>query len=483
MPAHPPGLRTQLLLGLAVVFLVATLSAGGIGYWAVRSRQLDDRVAQARVLAEAAARMVSAAMVSGDRAALPRLLSELGAGTLIGKPCVVGPSGELIAGPTLAGEAAQHLRRAALAGLQQIRVVEQPAPVLVVDTPVIAEGGTRGALHFEMLLGLGEGWPPLFWVLIGFDTVLIVIFVALVLTRYVVGPLQAMQRAAARVAEGDLGVRLDSGGAMELDSLAGSFNRMTVSVQDQLTRLAHQQHELEASREHLIRSEKLASVGRLAAGVAHEVGNPLQSIIGFVEMILAGGIPEQQTRDFLERTRGEAQRIHRIIRDLLDFARPVEDAIEPVSLESLVEQSLQLVGPQQRLRAVTVEREGLSGLRQVAASSSRVVQVLVNILLNAADAMKGHGTIFIAARNDDGAGRVELRIANSGPPIPPEHRGRIFDPFFTTKEPGHGTGLGLSVAQSIVESYGGRLVLLDEPRTTFALLLQPWREPEKKEAR
>jgi signal transduction histidine kinase len=482
MPAHPPGLRTQLLLGLTVVFLVASLSAGGIGYWAVRSRQLDDRVAHGRLLAEALGRMVGAAIASGDRSALPRLLGELGAGPLLGKLCVIGGSGEVIAGSALSAPAAEQLRRAALSGVQQIRVVEQAAPLLVVDMPIAVEGRPRGALHFEMPIGTTEGWPPLFWVLIAFDTLLIVSFVALVLTRYVVGPLRTMQRAALRVAEGDLQVRLESGGAMELESLAGSFNRMTVSVQDQLARLARQQRELEASREHLIRSEKLASVGRLAAGVAHEVGNPLQAIIGFTDMILAGGLPEQQTRDFLERTRGEAQRIHHIIRDLLDFARPVEDAIEAVSIEAVVEQSLQLVGPQQRLREVTVERQGLSGLQQVAASASRLVQVLVNILLNAADAMQGRGTIFIEARKVVVDSRVELRITNSGPPIPPEHRGRIFDPFFTTKEPGHGTGLGLSVAQSIVESYGGRLLLLDEPRTTFALLLQPWRESEGKEA-
>ena len=478
MPAQPPGLRTQLLLGLTVVFLAASFSAGGIAYWTVRTRELDDRVAQSRMLAEGIGRMVSAAVQSGDRAALPRLIGELGAGPQLRGLCVVGRDGQVLAGAAPSAEAARALRRAAATGLRQISLAQQPVARLLVDTPLITEGRQRGALHFESVLGLGEGWPRLFWWLIGFDTLLIVGFVALVLTRYVVGPLRAMQRAAARVADGDLHVRLEASGAMELASLAGFFNRMTVSVQDQLARLERQQRELEASREHLIRSEKLASIGRFAAGVAHEVGNPLQSIIGFTEVVLAGGLSEKETRDFLERTRGEAQRIHHIIRELLDYARPVEDAIEPVSLEAVVEQSLQLVGPQHRLREVTVERQGLSGLRQVAASGSRLVQVLVNILLNAADAMQGHGTISIEARDDDGAGRVELRIANSGPPVPPEHRGRIFDPFFTTKEPGQGTGLGLSVAQSIVESYGGRLVLLDEPRTTFALLLQPWREPD-----
>jgi signal transduction histidine kinase len=465
------------VLGLTLVFLVASFSAGGLTYWVTRSQQLQERVSEARLITEGVARLVGTALLPDQPShALHRLVGELSSGPLIRELAVTDSSGKLLAGPSPSPEAAHQMQRALASGLQQISLVEQPSPRLLVVSPLVVDGVRRGAILFESPLGLGGSWPRLFWVLVVFDTVLIVAFMALVLTRYVVSPLRAMQQAALRVAGGDLQVRLQSSGAMELASLADSFNRMTVSVQEQLDRLEHQQRELSAQRAHLIRSEKLASVGRLAAGVAHEVGNPLQAIIGFTDMVLGGGLDPEQSRDFLERTRAEAQRIHRIIRDLLDFARPVEDAIEPVELAAVVEQSLQLCGPQQRLKEVTVERSGLDELPRVAASGARLVQVLVNILLNAADAMQAHGTIFVAGRPDDGGGRVELRIANTGPPIPAEHRGRIFDPFFTTKEPGHGTGLGLSVAQSIVESYGGRLMLLDEPRTTFALLLQPWQE-------
>lgn len=480
--AHPPasrapGLRTQLVLGLTLVFLVASFSAGGLTYWLTRSQQLQERVNEARLISEGVARLVGSALLSDQTPqALPRLVGELSSGPLIRELAVVDRSGRLLAGPAPGPAAAHQLQRSLASGLQQVSLLEQPVPRLLIVSPLMLDGVRRGAVLFESPLGVGGSWPGLFWVLVVFDTVLIVAFMALVLTRYVVSPVRAMQQAALRVAGGDLQVRLPRSGAMELASLADSFNRMTDSVQEQLDRLEQQQRELSAQRAHLIRSEKLASVGRLAAGVAHEVGNPLQAIIGFTDMVLGGGLSPEQSRDFLERTRNEAQRIHRIIRDLLDFARPVEDAMERVELSAVVEQSLQLCRPQQRMKEVTVERKGLDELPPVAASGARLVQVLVNILLNAADAMQAHGSIFVEGRSDDGSGRVELRIANTGPPIPAEHRGRIFDPFFTTKEPGHGTGLGLSVAQSIVESYGGRLVLLDEPRTTFAISLQPWVE-------
>ena len=272
-------------------------------------------------------------------------------------------------------------------------------------------------------------------------------------------------------------MRLSPQGAYELASLAESFNSMTASVEQQLERLARQQRELATSKEQLIRSEKLASVGRLAAGVAHEVGNPLQSIIGFSEMLVGQDLAGGQEKDFLGRIRDEANRIHRIIRELLDYARPVEDAMEPVDLAALVDQSLKLVAVQKKFREIKIVQKGLAALPPGAASSQRLVQVLVNIFLNAADAMAGQGTLTIIGHELED-GRVELRVSNSGPPIPPEDHGRIFDPFFTTKEPGAGTGLGLSVAQSIVESYAGRLTLSpDAPQTTFRLSLHRWSEP------
>ncbi|MCC6748617.1 MAG: HAMP domain-containing protein [Deltaproteobacteria bacterium] len=474
--AKSVGLRAQLLGGLAVILLVATLSVGAITGWATRQQALAARLEQARVLGRglgAAAAPLLDAGPSGA-AALRRWATALAPTPAIRSVLVLdrGRRVRAVVGERLGAAGSDALvRRALLTEQEQVQELEGAEPVVEVVTPLLGARGAIGVLRLVVPLGAeGPSWPTLFWILMAVDSAVLMLFVGLVLSRYVARPVERLQRAAERVARGDLEVRLEEKGAYELTSLAASFNSMTGALRGQLARLEEQ-------RQHLIRSEKLASIGRLAAGVAHEVGNPLQSIVGFTELLLARReLPEEQ-RDALGRIQAEAQRIHEIVRELLDYSRPVEEAVERTSLGAVVEQALALVGPQQRFRQVTVERVGLENLPFAAASASRLVQVLVNLLLNAADALDGRGRVRLEARLV-GGGSIELRVSNDGPPIPPADRGRIFDPFFTTKSPGQGTGLGLAVSQSIVESFGGRLVLADEPdgETTFVMSLLVWVE-------
>lgn len=210
-------------------------------------------------------------------------------------------------------------------------------------------------------------------------------------------------------------------------------------------------------------------MGRLAAGIAHEVGNPLQSIIGFTDLLIEQQVDEAERDDFLRRIQGESQRIHGTLRELLDYSRPGGEALEQVSLALVVEDALSLVQHTPRFRGVEVKVDPLD-LVLAQANAGRLVQVLVNLLLNAADALEGQGTVSIGGGCDDAF--VWLRIANSGPPIAASERDLIFDPFYTTKQPGEGTGLGLAVALSIVESFGGQLSLAAESSpTTFVVRL------------
>ena len=242
--------------------------------------------------------------------------------------------------------------------------------------------------------------------------------------------------------------RIAEEGPKEFAALASAFNQMTVSLANQ--------------REQIIRTEKLASVGQLAAGVAHEIGNPLAAILGYVDILRAdaagkGEMPTAERQDALDRVKAETQRIHRIIRELLEFSRPSHE--EPVATDPLrvVESSQALLAPQARFRDVRVVTTGGETWPQVLVSPGRLVQVLVNLLLNAADAMAGKGTIVVACQDADG--KAVLTIADEGPGVAAENRRKIFDPFFTTKPVGQGTGLGLSVSRSIVESFGGTLEL------------------------
>ena len=477
-----PGLRVQLLGGLSLIIGVASISVGVITVWTMRQQVSQIEMENAKLLGQALANVLSISLRGGDKEvpALQRAVASIPLSSAITAIQVVDRNMRVLVSshegsvepPSGAGLAA-----AVNTGQQVVRIPDLESHILAVSTPIFTQGKLTGGVRLHLLLGPNRfGWPRLFWLLMVVNGLVLVLFVALVVTRYVIRPVEAMQRAAAQASEGDLSVRLAGEGARELASLASSFNEMTAAVQNQLSRLERQRQELATSREVLIRSEKLASVGRLAAGVAHEVGNPLQSIVGFTEIMLSGDISAEERADFLQRVRHETERIHHIIRELLDFARPMQDEPEPVKLAQVVEQSLQLVGPQRRLKAVAVKCEGLEEMPPVASSSQRLIQVLVNLLLNAADAMKGEGRITIVGTYHEAEGMGEITVSNDGPPILEQHRDQIFDPFFTTKDPGQGTGLGLSVACSIIERHGGTLELMSGNPPTFSIQLPIWKE-------
>jgi signal transduction histidine kinase len=197
--------------------------------------------------------------------------------------------------------------------------------------------------------------------------------------------------------------------------------------------------------------------------VAHEIGNPLAAILGYVDILRSdlagkGDLPVADRKDALDRVKAETQRIHRIIRELLEFSRPSRE--DPVATDPLrVVQSAQaLLAPQSRFREICVVTEPAKAeWPNVLVAPSRLVQVFVNLLLNAADAMAGKGTIRVACYED--GGKVLLSVTDHGPGVAKENRRKIFDPFFTTKPVGQGTGLGLPVCRAIVESFGGTLEL------------------------
>jgi signal transduction histidine kinase len=210
-----------------------------------------------------------------------------------------------------------------------------------------------------------------------------------------------------------------------------------------------------------VRSERLASVGRLAAGLAHEVGNPTSALIGMQDLLLEGGLDEATQRDFLQRMRRETERINRILRDLLQFARPAAAPEgrdrEPGNVEAAVYDTVTLVSPQKSMKDVALEVDVFPDLPLVSMSREHLVQVLLNLLLNAADACGERGRIVVrAAPVSQG---VRIVVEDTGPGVAPNVRDRLFEPFVTTKDVGKGTGLGLAVCRGLVEADGGTIVL------------------------
>lgn len=296
------------------------------------------------------------------------------------------------------------------------------------------------------------------------------------LTRLIVQPLDALTRAARRVAEGGRAWTVRAAGAAELRELGQSLETMTErllteeqALRRKIDEVERATEQLKAAQATLVRSERLASVGRLAAGLAHEVGNPLAALIGLEDLLLEADLSPSEQRDFLVRMRKETERIHHIVRDLLQFARP--SGSEPPGAPAAgdvalaVHETTTLLKPQKSFSDVEIELEVASDLPTVSLSTSEIVQLILNLLLNAADACGPGGHIKLEARAA-GFG-VRLVIEDNGPGVPKAIRGQLFEPFVTTKEVGKGTGLGLAVCRGLVESVGGSIAL-DESFTKGA---------------
>jgi two-component system, NtrC family, sensor kinase len=252
--------------------------------------------------------------------------------------------------------------------------------------------------------------------------------------------------------------------AVSFNRMAGELRKQKSALEERLSELERATSELRATRDQLVRSEKLASVGRLSAGIAHEIGNPLAAISGLVEILQMGGLSAAEHDEFLGRIRGETDRIHRIIRELLDYsrARPSQPAAaEPTNLAEVIEEAVKLVAPQKDLRQVTIERRVHDEAPIVRAPHDELTQVVLNLLLNAADAVAGDGTILLDLTRK--GARIVLAVSDTGPGIPEALLAKIFDPFFTTKPPGKGTGLGLAVCLSLVERFGGKITAENGP--------------------
>ncbi len=318
------------------------------------------------------------------------------------------------------------------------------------------------------------------------DGLVFTAFGAILLRRRLVGPLQRLAGATRALADGDLAARAPAEGPRETWEVACAFNEMsealearTGDLEKAVGGLRQSNEQLREAHVELDRAERLASVGRLAAGVAHEVGNPMGAMLAFVELAKRDRGLSEEGRGHLDRVLQEGQRVRTILRQLLDFSRPPRTERVPVDLLELARETAKLVRAQRRYAAVALEVAGEGGLPPARADRNGVAQILLNLLLNALDSVTAAGvdeprvTVRVrpargpARAGDDPAAaarrrrieEVECVVEDNGPGVAEADRERIFDPFFTTKEPGEGTGLGLSNALRFAEELGGSLRL------------------------
>ena len=267
--------------------------------------------------------------------------------------------------------------------------------------------------------------------------------------RLVLRPVEALTQGTRRVAAGDLTTPIAVGARHELGDLARAFNDMT-------SRLADAQRQL-------TQADKLASLGRLAAGVAHEINNPLTGVLTNASFQLNRAPEGSELRQDLEVVVRETKRCREIVRGLLDFARQTPPSRKPADLNEVVRRALKITLQSLTLQHVSLDLDLAPEAPEAPADANQIQQVVVNLLVNARDAVGDGGFIRVRTRTaSDGERRfAEIVVEDGGRGIPPADIPRLFEPFFTTKGT-HGTGLGLAVTWGIVEAHGGTIDVWSE---------------------
>lgn len=341
------------------------------------------------------------------------------------------------------------------------------------------------------------------------DLMLLVMFAGWIIRDSISSPLEQVSSDVLRIADGDYHHRVGDPTRPELTPIRESVNRLADRLIADQRRLAENvesldstNRELRMARDQVVRSARLASVGTLAAGIAHEVGNPLGAIMGFVDVARARAAKAGGDVELLDSIRGEAVRIDRIVRGLLDYARPPGVETGPLGAEDVVQRVRRLLESQGKLDPVTSDWTIEGAAHHMVPEPHRLEQVIINLILNALHAVRdvenpqvnvrlyeeeGALGMMPARREDDPPGvnymhrrRLErdqdgvassaaaelltvIEVTDNGHGIPEEYVDQLFDPFFTTKEPGEGTGLGLSICARLIEGMGGEIEASNRP--------------------
>ncbi|MDH3998141.1 MAG: ATP-binding protein [Desulfuromonadales bacterium] len=303
------------------------------------------------------------------------------------------------------------------------------------------------------------------------------VFGVYLLNRNVVNPVRLLRSATTDVADGTLQPVQVASGPGEIHELADSFNQMIVALDESrqeteahITSLEASNCALAKARDELVRSEKLATVGHLAAGMAHEIGNPLGAIIGYLN-VLKTDLKGHDSCDLLERSLTESARIDKLVRELLEYSAPGNSCQESLDPIMLLRESVQMLQHQGHYDDIEIEDACERNPVTVVMDSARLMQVWVNLLLNARDAMGGAGRVRLSS--DQNEETVSVKIRDYGEGLSVEAAKRVFEPFYTTKDPGKGYGLGLAVCQRIVDEQGGRICVdsVAGQETTFTVTL------------
>jgi hypothetical protein len=495
-----PGLRIQILLTLTVL-LVAAMTLTGFVVMRVTERDLlryksAEGVAAVRAL-QAAIEKASLEKDPTSVELMEEYLEEVAqwlvASGLSEHIVIVGKDGTpwvRESGPSPLVKVDDSQLLSVLRSKKQTTRVSREHGLLVITAPLFSGANCVAAAQVpvridRILKGLSRS-QQLIWFYIALNALVLLVFGNFLLSRIVIGPIKRLVRTADHFEETDFFSMAAETESNEISHLTLALNRMVKRLAENKERMERQIHSLEEANERLaeakeeiLRSEKLSSIGRLAAGVAHEVGNPIGAILGYTNLLAVHIGNDEEPKEYLSRIEKEIIRIDTIVRELLDFSRPSLGTSQPEDINGVVSESVSFLSHQKLTRGVEIKTQLEQDGGMVWADPGQLKQVLINLMFNACDAMEEGGHLTIATRRtasplkDDERPFIEIAVADTGKGIPASELDKIFHPFYTTKPPGKGTGLGLAICLRIVESFGGTIAVesAEGQGSTFAVRL------------
>ena len=323
-------------------------------------------------------------------------------------------------------------------------------------------------------------------------TVLAILGVALLCSEFVkhmLGePLRALSEGTEKLGSGELGYQIELRSSGELQDLANSFNTMSRQLHeahDEINawtetlekRVEEKTRQLSGAQEEMLRVERMASIGKLAAVVAHEINNPLAGILTYSKLLKKRlgrqGNPDAENISMLDLMESESRRCGEIVKNLMTFARPTSMNREPADLNMVIDRCVRLVQHQLDLKNIELHVEIDKALPTVRCDIGQIEQVILALVMNAIDALASGGNLTLRSRKGPTPEQVQLEVRDDGVGMPPEVLKNMFEPFFTTKEHGRGLGLGLAISRNIVDRHGGRIEVASEPGrgTAFTITL------------
>jgi len=314
------------------------------------------------------------------------------------------------------------------------------------------------------------------WLFLGITSLGMVVafFISFRLGQSIIRRIRILKQATEAISSGNLEYQLPPGRSSGFDMLDEAFNNMARSLKDRDDRL-------QKAFLRITRTERLASLGQMAAGVAHEINNPLGGILLYSNLVLEEMENDHPSKDNMEKIIYQTNRCKKIVQNLLDFARTPSGDMQPISINDVVTTSLNLVKDQSMFLGITVKHDLAGQLPLVMGDSSRLEEVFLNLFINAADAMESRGILTISTWLSS-TNAVKVSISDTGKGIDRLYLPHIFEPFFTTKDPGQGTGLGLSITYGIIQKHNGIIDVDSEPGkgTTFIITLPAYLGNEDK---